>query len=69
MSLYRHRDRVDLGVYRNLRSGGKVASKRITQVAFPEMIGDFDISQMLPAFRLSEPFPAILWMKNRLLTA
>jgi hypothetical protein len=67
--LHHHRDRVDVGVYRNLRSGGKVASKRITQVAFPEMIGDFGISQMLPALRFSEPSPAILWMKNRLLTA
>ena len=42
--LHHHRDRADLGVYRNPRSGGKVASKRIAQVAFPEMIGDFGIS-------------------------
>jgi hypothetical protein len=67
--LHRHWDRADLGVYRNLRSGGKVASKRITLVALPEMCGDLGFGQMLPAFGLSEPLPAILWVKNRLLTA
>jgi hypothetical protein len=33
------------------------------------MCGDLGFSQMFPALGLSKPTPAILWMKNRLLTA
>jgi hypothetical protein len=47
----------------------QLAPKRTTQVALLKMSGDFGFSQILPAFRLSEPLPAIFWMKNRLLTA
>jgi hypothetical protein len=50
-------------------SGIQLAPKRTTQVALLKMSGDFGFSQILPAFRLSEPLPAIFWMKNRLLTA
>jgi hypothetical protein len=47
----------------------KFAPERITLVALLEMCGDLGFGQMLPALGLSQPIPAILWMKNRLLTA
>jgi hypothetical protein len=51
------------------QAGFRLALERTTKVALPEMSGDFGFSQILPAFGLSEPLPAILWMKNRLLAA